>query len=130
MNSEEITGIAKLYPFDKSKEYFFGEGCHIVEVLNSESSEDLSVARARLEPGETTRWHTLEGVSERYLITEGQGVVELGDGVCEVVKPGDVVNIPPGCKQRIRNSGGGDLIFFAICTPRFREACYRDVDND
>ena len=44
------------------------------------------------------------------------------------VKPGDVVIIPPMQRQRITNTGAGDLIFLAICNPRFTDACYESVD--
>lgn len=39
----------------------------------------MSVARARVEPGRTTRWHRLEGIDERYLILEGCGLVEVDE---------------------------------------------------
>jgi oxalate decarboxylase/phosphoglucose isomerase-like protein (cupin superfamily) len=45
------------------------------------------------------------------------------------VNAGDVVLIPPSCRQRITNIGTGDLIFLAICTPRFRPAAYEDIDD-
>ena len=60
-------------------EYFFAEGCFITEWWNAPADPDVSVARARVEPGVTTRWHRLRGVVERYLILEGQGRVEVGD---------------------------------------------------
>ena len=59
-------------------EYFFAEGCFITEWWNSTADAAVSVARARVEPGVTTRWHRLRGVTERYLILEGQGRVEVG----------------------------------------------------
>jgi mannose-6-phosphate isomerase-like protein (cupin superfamily) len=34
--------------------------------------------------------------------------------------------IPPDTRQRIRNTGVGDLIFLAICSPRFQEKNYID----
>ena len=44
------------------------------------------------------------------------------------VGPGDVVLIPPDCRQRIKNVGGTDLLFLAVCTPRFRPEAYEDID--
>lgn len=63
--------------FDADSEYFFPEGCYITEVSNSDDDPQMSIARARVEPGETTAWHHLEGVTERYVILEGTGVVDL-----------------------------------------------------
>ena len=109
-------------------EYFFAEGCFITEWWNTSADEAVSVARARVEPGVTTRWHRLRGVTERYLILYGQGRVEVGDWPPEVVGPGAVVLVPPGVRQRITNIGDADLIFLAVCTPRFTLAGYEDVE--
>ena len=109
-------------------ESFFAEGCFITEWWNSTADPEVSVARARVEPGVTTRWHRLRGVTERYLILEGQGRVEVGDLPPEEVGPGAVVLIPPGTRQRITNTGEGQLIFLAVCTPRFTLAGYEDVE--
>lgn len=105
-------------------EFFTEEQCHIRELSNSAADPQLSIAQARVEPGVITRWHYLEGISERYCITAGSGEVEIGDQPPQAVGPGDVVLIPPGCRQRIRNTGGTDLLFLAICTPRFRPQAY------
>lgn len=113
-------------------EYFFREGCHITEWWNAADDPALSVARARIAPGVTTRWHRLAGVSERYVILQGEGRVELehaGTVLTEAVGPHSVVFIPPGTPQRIANTGSADLVFLALCTPRFTPACYEDCDH-
>ena len=111
-------------------ESFFAEGCFITEWWNAPHDAEVSVARARVEPGVTTRWHRLRNTTERYLILEGRGRVEVGDGPPEAVGPGAGVLIPPGVRQRITNTGHTDLIFLAICTPRFTLAGYEDLDPD
>ena len=73
-------------------------------------------------------WHRLRDTTERYLILEGQGRVEVGQWPAEDVGPGAVVLVPPGVRQRITNTGEGDLIFLAVCTPRFTLAGYEDVE--
>ena len=108
-------------------EFATPEGCHIVEVSNSPDDPGLSIARARVEPGVTTRWHRLAATAERYVILEGSGRVEIGDRAPADVRPGDVVLIPPQCRQRITNTGSGDLVFLAICTPRFTNDCYESL---
>jgi mannose-6-phosphate isomerase-like protein (cupin superfamily) len=113
--------------FSVDTEFATPEGCHIIEVSNSPDDPGLSIARARIEPGVTTRWHRLAATAERYVILEGSGRVELGDGAPREVRPGDVVLIPPQCAQRITNTGTTDLIFLAICTPRFTDACYESL---
>lgn len=110
-------------------EYFFEEGCYIAEWLNDPADPDLSVARARLPAAGRTRWHRLHGISERYLLLSGRARVEVeGLAPCEV-GPGDVVLIPPGHAQRIRALGEEDLVFLALCTPRFEQACYEGIED-
>jgi len=117
------------------QEYWYEEGCFITEWLNSPDDPALSIARARVMPGVTTRLHRLVGVSERYVILEGQGRVELvgpdgeltsADHYVSDVEPGDVVVIPPLVFQRVSNIGETDLIFLALCTPRFTRAAYKE----
>ena len=113
---------------DESNEYFFHEGCFILEVSNTPEDPALSVARARVPPGQTTRWHYLRDVTERYLILSGDGEVDIGSDPPCPVAAGCVVIIPAGTKQRIRNTGSDDLVFWALCTPRFTPACYVDAE--
>jgi hypothetical protein len=40
-----------------------------------------------------------------------------------------VVVIPPSCPQRITNIGEHDLVFLAICSPRFRPEAYEDMED-
>jgi hypothetical protein len=73
-----VTDQGSVHPFDESSEYFFREGCYIVEVLNDPDHPDLSIARARVAPGVTTQPHSLTNTTERYLIQSGNGVGVLG----------------------------------------------------
>ncbi len=101
--------------------YFEQEGCWIAEWSNTPDDEAVPIARARLEPGVTTSWHKLDGITERYVILQGRGRAEIGEATRNV-EPSDVIVIPPDTPQRITNSGREDLVFLAICTPRFTKA--------
>ncbi|MEA3411206.1 MAG: cupin domain-containing protein [Pseudomonadota bacterium] len=114
---------------DSTREFYTSEGCHITELSNTADDPDLSIARARVEPGVTTRWHRLAGTVERYIILEGNGRVEIGDLSPTEVSAGDVVLIPAMCRQRISNIGPGDLVFLAICSPRFSSDVYEEIEN-
>ncbi len=114
--------------FRSEEEYYTDEGCFISEWLNSEEDEGASIAEARVASGVTTRWHSLDGIAERYVVLDGVGVMEVGDLLPREVRRGDVVLIPPGCRQRITNVGSTDLVFLAICTPRFRPEAYEDLE--
>jgi mannose-6-phosphate isomerase-like protein (cupin superfamily) len=100
------------------------ERCSILELSNDAGDPDVSIAQATVKAGVTTAWHRLDGVAERYVLLAGQGRVEVGAEPPQTVGPGDVVRIPAGVRQRIENTGGGDLVFLAICTPRFIPECY------
>jgi mannose-6-phosphate isomerase-like protein (cupin superfamily) len=110
-------------------EFFTPERCYITELSNTADDPDLSIARARVEPGVTTRWHRLGDTAERYYIISGRGLMELGERLPQEVTAGDIVLIPPLCRQRITNTGSEDLIFLAICSPRFCNDAYEDIDD-
>ena len=115
---------------DDKQEFFIEEGCFITELSNDRRDPGVSIARARVEPGETTRWHRLQDTDERYVILQGNGRVEVGAMDSKAVGPGDVVLIPPGCRQRITNTGENDLVFLAICSPRYSPDAYSNLEGE
>jgi mannose-6-phosphate isomerase-like protein (cupin superfamily) len=115
--------------FDPVGEFYTPEQCYIIELSNTPADPDVSIARARVEAGVTTRWHRVAGITERYVVLEGQGRVEVGTLPAAEVAAGDVVLIPASCPQRIGNIGTVDLIFLAICSPRFRIEAYEDIED-
>lgn len=119
---------AQILKANEADEYFFAEGCFILELSNSAADPDVSVARARVKPGVTTHWHRLTGVAERYVILSGSAEVEIGDLERRALSAGDVVIIPPLCRQRITNTGADDLVFLAICSPRFIDSVYQGMN--
>lgn len=119
----------QILTLDRGVEVYTPERCYIIELANTPDDPDASVALARVVPGVTTRWHRLLHTIERYVIIEGRARVEVGDLPPREVAAGDVVIIPPLCRQRITNIGGEDLTFLAICTPRFEQKNYEDCEN-
>ncbi len=113
-----------------SNEFYTAEKCYITELCNRPDDPDASIARARVEPGITTRWHRLKGTVERYYIVSGRGRMEVGKLPPQEVNAGDVVLIPPMCRQRISNISSEDLVFLAICTPGFSNDVYEDIEED
>lgn len=108
-------------------EAFTEERCFILEQWNHASDVDVSIARARVEPGVTTALHSLS-VHERYVVIRGQGQMEVEGLAPAPIESGDVVLVPAGNKQRVTNTGEEDLIFLCICTPRFEPRHYRDEE--
>lgn len=127
--SHDGTVLKVIHP-DPATEYYTEERCHILELSNSSADEALSIARARVEPGVTTALHRVRGTAERYVILSGEGRVELGTDAPAAVGAGDVVLISPGVDQRISNTGDTDLVFLALCTPRFQPENYEHTESD
>lgn len=112
----------KIVKANMPREYLTPEHCYIAE---NHTEPALSIARATVKPGVTTLTHHLiKGVQETYIITAGQGRVDVGDLPPADVTVGDVVVIPPEVRQKITNTGETDLVFYCICTPRFTEDVY------
>lgn len=111
---------------DENDEYFFEEGCYILELSNLASDPAVSIARARVPGAGETRLHKLIDTTERYIILSGTGEATVGELAVQV-GPGDVVLIPAGMNQKIRNLTDDELIFLAICSPRFVPECYVDL---
>ena len=105
------------------RETWTRERCFIAELLNDPALPDVSVARARVEPGVTTERHALS-VLEWYVIESGRGRMQVGDEPPREVGPGDAVRIPAGCEQQLTNTGDEDLLFLCVCVPRFDASCY------
>ena len=127
-------GIRRL---NEHAESYTDERCHIVEISGKRDDPDMSIARARVEPGVTTELHSLD-IAERYLIMRGEGEMEYGTDIVagendpdlerRSVNPGDVVLIPPRVAQRITNTGDEDLVFFCVCTPAWEEGVYKSLE--
>ncbi len=110
-------------------EYFTPEGCFIAENWGlSTGDKAVSIARARVEPGVTTKPHHLRAAQEIYVVVKGKGQVYVGDLEPAEVKEGDVIAIPAGISQKIRNTSDCDLIFYCVCTPAFQEHSYVNED--
>ena len=113
---------------DEAAEFTTAERCAILELWNRASDEAVSVARARVAPGVATQWHCVEGTVERYVILQGEGLASVGEAPPQRVGPGDCVVIAAGERQRIANAGDANLVFYCICTPRFRQENYRALE--
>ena len=105
-------------------EYYFKEGCYIEEWHNSVNDPEMSIAKVRVQHGQTTLPHKLLATQERYVMLSGRATVWVGPEE-RTIEVNDVVVIPAGISQHIRNDGDTDLIFLAICTPRFEERNYQ-----
>ncbi|MCL1976566.1 MAG: cupin domain-containing protein [Candidatus Bathyarchaeota archaeon] len=102
---------------------FTSERCFIAENYGSNDNK-VSIAIATVKPGVTTVAHHLEGIEEIYIITQGNGIIEIKGIEPTKVTVGDVIVIPDGSSQRIKNVGNCNLVFYCVCTPRFSQEKY------
>lgn len=110
------------------REFWTEERCFITELHNCEQSPEASLAIARVEAGVTTQLHRLDGVTERYIVRKGEGMLEV-DGRSRPLRVGDQYVIPADAAQRIANTGAGDLEFYCLCTPRFFPESYVNLED-
>lgn len=112
---------------DVKPEVYTSERCYIAEILNEARYPEVSVARARVSPGVTTRLHAVS-VFECYVIESGSGRMFVGDESPFDVAPGSVVSIPRDTPQKIENNCNDDLVFSCVCTPRWTPDCYSELE--
>lgn len=114
----------------ETDEFASSENVAILESWNTDRDPALSIARARLAPGEATEQHRLDRTTERYLIVDGSGSVRVGALDPVAVRPGDIVFVPPGVPQQVTNTGDRDLVFYCLCTPAFDGSDYVRLSSD
>jgi len=100
------------------KEFKAGDGSILREFFNPNKDNmeaRYSLAHAKVAPGQHTEDHKLNA-SEAYYILRGEGQMHINDESANVY-PADVVYIPPGSIQSIKNIGKTDLDFICIVDP-------------
>jgi mannose-6-phosphate isomerase-like protein (cupin superfamily) len=127
LNEHEVAMKTQIVQPDPVSEFLTSERCFILETWNEDSDPSVSIARSRVTRGVTTQLHALD-VDERYLIVAGRGEMLVGDLQPSAVGPGDVVAIPAGTPQRIKNIGDQDLVFYCVCSPRFQPEGYEALE--
>lgn len=120
--------MAHVKKYDPSGQFATMEHCDINELLNMPQDSQYSIARASVAPGVMTQLHCVENTLERYVLLEGKGRVYIDHGPPEAVAYLDVVTIAPGMAQKIENTGTSELVFLCICTPRFEQKNYRNLE--
>jgi mannose-6-phosphate isomerase-like protein (cupin superfamily) len=96
----------------------------LCELLHPDKTPDASalacsIAHAIVPKGESTLPHRLLKSTELYYILKGTGCMKI-EGESSTVRPGQIVLIPPGAVQNIRNTGTCDLVFLCIVSPKWQ----------
>jgi mannose-6-phosphate isomerase-like protein (cupin superfamily) len=100
--------------------YITKDGSTIRELMHPDQhdSRHQSLAEAVVPPGSKTQLHRHQQTEEIYHITQGRGMMTLGDHVF-AVEPGDTVVIVPNTPHCIENTAATDLHILCACSPAY-----------
>lgn len=92
----------------------------IRELMHPDQHGNLrqSLAQASVPPGCQTLLHKHRQSEELYHITNGAGMMTLGETHFPV-KPGDTICIPPDTPHCIENTGNEQLQLLCCCSPAY-----------
>ena len=109
---------------DAVPSFLAGDGTFLKELLHPKNEHldlNYSVAYAALAAGQTSLPHVLQEQSELYIFLSGQGQMQVGEEQV-IVGAQELVLVPAGVKQAVRNTGEEDLTFLCIVHPPWKEA--------
>ncbi|MFV0395753.1 MAG: cupin domain-containing protein [Coprobacillaceae bacterium] len=67
--------------------------------LNALTTKGVSIANVTFEPGCRNNWHIHHKGGQILLVTDGEGWYQEEGKEPQILKPGDVINIPPEVKH-------------------------------
>ncbi|MDD2318164.1 MAG: cupin domain-containing protein [Desulfobacterales bacterium] len=106
--------------YSEVKPYVTRDGSLIRELMHPSvhGNVRLSLAEAVVPAGERTFMHRHRTSEEIYHITQGSGLVTLGEETFPV-EAGDSVCIPPNTVHCIENNGNEPLKILCCCAPAY-----------
>ena len=100
--------------------YTTKDGSLIRELIHPSlhGNQNQSLAEAIVPTGKKTLLHKHHHTEEIYHITQGRGMMALGEKIFNVTA-GDTICIPPGTSHQIENTGNVDLRLLCCCSPAY-----------
>ena len=100
--------------------YVTKDGSEIRELMHPavNGNRNQSFAEATVQPGMKTAMHRHSLTEEIYHVTQGQGMMTLGDEQFSVTV-GDTICIAPGAPHCIANTGDAPLRILCACAPAY-----------
>jgi mannose-6-phosphate isomerase-like protein (cupin superfamily) len=100
--------------------YITKDGSSIRELMHPDihANSNQSLAEATVPIGIQTELHLHKKAEEIYHITQGEGMMSLGEKQFSV-NVGDTICIPANTPHQISNVGNQDLIFLCACSPAY-----------
>ena len=112
-----LTHYKNIEPFTTKDNAVIRELMHPAEHGNV----NQSLAEATVAPGAETQQHKHITTEEIYHITQGKGLMRLGEELFEV-NVGDSVCIAPGTIHNIKNIGDVPLTILCSCSPPYSDS--------
>lgn len=108
--------------YKKIPAFITKDGSEIRELMHpaEHGNVNQSLAEATVAPGEETAQHKHITTEEIYHITQGKGMMRLGDKLFEV-NVGDSICIAPGTIHNIKNIGEVPLTILCSCSPPYHD---------
>ena len=112
---------AQYQPYASVQAYVTKDGSKIRELMHPgvHGNINQSLAEATIPVRAKTLLHQHRLTEEIYHITQGTGLMTLGDEVFEV-ESGDTLCIPPGTPHCLENTGLIPLVLLCCCSPAYR----------
>ena len=106
--------------YKKIQPYTTKDGSLVRELMHPRlhGNSRQSLAEAIVPVGTETVMHRHLVSEEIYHITDGTGLMTLGDDQFEI-KTGDAVCILPGTPHRVKNTGTAQLRILCCCSPAY-----------
>jgi mannose-6-phosphate isomerase-like protein (cupin superfamily) len=100
--------------------YITKDGSAIRELLHPSlhGNRNQSLAEATILPGTTTQLHRHAVTEEIYHVTQGRGLMHLGDAQFDI-QVGDTVLIVPGTPHCVAATGSVPLRILCCCSPAY-----------
>ena len=100
--------------------YVTKDGSEIRELMHPaiHGNARQSLAEAIIQPGEKTQLHRHQVSEELYHVTQGNGIMSLGETSLHI-GVGDTVLIVPGVAHCVQATGGSPLHILCCCSPAY-----------
>jgi quercetin dioxygenase-like cupin family protein len=85
-------------PFTPGRAEYFTGSVRIDPLFSARDPARAAGATVTFDPGARTAWHT-HPLGQTLIVTAGSGYVQQWDRPIQEIRPGDVVQIPPGVKH-------------------------------
>ncbi|RDZ09239.1 cupin domain-containing protein [Priestia megaterium] len=97
MKHEELSN-STVFPLGQKVEANFSGDAYLKMVFTDEKPLNTSIGNVTFAPGARNNWHSHK-VGQVLLVTGGEGWYQEEGKAAQLIKKGDVVNIPPNVKH-------------------------------